>query len=92
MSHSSLTWSLNVGLGKPAVVRVDGGAAGQWVAAHGSALRAVVAEQCCVLLLVDNIRTAHSRDPFEGAREVLAGLADPVHLAGCAPAVEVTAR
>ena len=33
---------------------VDGGAAGQWVAAHGSALRAVVAEQGCVLLLVDN--------------------------------------
>jgi alpha-ketoglutarate-dependent taurine dioxygenase len=30
------------------------------------------------LLLVDNIRTAHSREPFEGSREVLVGMADPV--------------
>lgn len=30
------------------------------------------------LLLVDNIRTAHSRESFEGPREVLAALADPV--------------
>lgn len=30
------------------------------------------------LLLVDNIRTAHSREPFDGPREVLAALADPV--------------
>ena len=28
------------------------------------------------LLLVDNIRTAHSREAYEGAREVLVGLAD----------------
>ncbi|MCX5330566.1 TauD/TfdA family dioxygenase [Streptomyces sp. NBC_00140] len=33
------------------------------------------------LLLVDNIRTAHSREPFEGPREVLAALADPVRRA-----------
>ncbi|WNZ07901.1 TauD/TfdA family dioxygenase [Streptomyces sp. 11x1] len=32
------------------------------------------------LLLVDNIRCAHSREPFEGPREVLVGLADPVRL------------
>ena len=44
------------------------------------------------LLLVDNIRTAHSREPYEGAREVLAGLADPVRLADCSPSVAVTAR
>jgi len=44
------------------------------------------------LLLVDNIRTAHSREPYEGAREVLAGLADPVRLADCSPTVAVTAR
>ena len=44
------------------------------------------------LLLVDNIRTAHSREPFEGPREVLVGLADAVHLADCSPTVEVTAR
>jgi alpha-ketoglutarate-dependent taurine dioxygenase len=30
------------------------------------------------LLLVDNIRMAHSREPFEGPREVLVGMADPV--------------
>jgi alpha-ketoglutarate-dependent taurine dioxygenase len=33
------------------------------------------------LLLVDNIRTAHSREPFEGPREVLAVLGDPVRRA-----------
>ena len=43
------------------------------------------------LLLVDNVRTAHSREPYEGAREVLAGLADPVHLADCSPSIEVAA-
>jgi alpha-ketoglutarate-dependent taurine dioxygenase len=44
------------------------------------------------LMLVDNIRTAHSREPFEGPREVLVGMADPVHLADCAPTVEVGPR
>jgi alpha-ketoglutarate-dependent taurine dioxygenase len=43
------------------------------------------------LLLVDNVRTAHSREPFEGPREVLAAMADPVRLADCSPTVEVTA-
>ena len=33
------------------------------------------------LLLVDNIRTAHSREPFTGPREILVGLADPTRLA-----------
>jgi alpha-ketoglutarate-dependent taurine dioxygenase len=33
------------------------------------------------LMLVDNIRMAHSREAYEGQREVLVGLADPVHLA-----------
>lgn len=33
------------------------------------------------LMLVDNIRTAHSREAYEGDREVLVGLADPVRLA-----------
>jgi hypothetical protein len=37
------------------------------------------------LLLVDNIRTAHGREPFEGPREVLAGLGDPVRLSDLAP-------
>jgi alpha-ketoglutarate-dependent taurine dioxygenase len=44
------------------------------------------------LLLVDNVRTAHSRDAFEGTREVLVGMADPVRLADCAPTVEITPR
>ncbi|MFF7882942.1 TauD/TfdA family dioxygenase [Streptomyces sp. NPDC007896] len=43
------------------------------------------------LMLVDNIRTAHSREPFEGPREVLVALADPVPLTDCSPTVEVTA-
>jgi alpha-ketoglutarate-dependent taurine dioxygenase len=38
------------------------------------------------LLLVDNVRTAHSREPYEGPREMLAGLAEPVRLADCSPA------
>jgi alpha-ketoglutarate-dependent taurine dioxygenase len=44
------------------------------------------------LLLIDNIRTAHSREPFQGPREVLAAMADPVHLATCSPATQVTAQ
>jgi alpha-ketoglutarate-dependent taurine dioxygenase len=43
------------------------------------------------VLLVDNVRTAHAREPFEGPREVLVGLADPVRLADCSPTVDVTA-
>jgi alpha-ketoglutarate-dependent taurine dioxygenase len=44
------------------------------------------------LMLVDNVRTAHSREPFEGEREVLVAMADAVRVADCAPAFEVTAR
>ncbi len=44
------------------------------------------------LLLVDNIRTAHSREPYEGPREVLVALADPMLLADCSPTIEVTVR
>lgn len=40
------------------------------------------------LLLVDNVRTAHSRDAYEGPREVLVGLADPVRLSDCSLASE----
>ena len=29
-------------------------------------------------MLVDNIRTAHSREPYEGPREILVGMAEPV--------------
>jgi alpha-ketoglutarate-dependent taurine dioxygenase len=44
------------------------------------------------LLLVDNVRTAHSREAFEGPREVVVAMADPVRLADCAPTVEVSPR
>jgi alpha-ketoglutarate-dependent taurine dioxygenase len=44
------------------------------------------------LMLVDNVRTAHSREPFEGPREVLVAMADSVRLADCSPTVGVTAR
>ena len=41
------------------------------------------------LMLVDNIASAHSREPFTGPREVLVGMADPVSLADCSPTVDV---
>ena len=41
------------------------------------------------LMLVDNVRTAHSREAYTGEREVLVGMADPVQLADCAPTVTV---
>ena len=34
------------------------------------------------LLMVDNVRTAHAREPFEGPREVVVALADPMHGSG----------
>ncbi len=43
------------------------------------------------LMLVDNVRTAHARERFEGPREVLVAMADAVHLADCSPTIEVTA-
>src|SRR5258708_3826055 len=42
------------------------------------------------LMLVDNVRTAHGRDEFDGPREVLVAMADAVHLADCSPTIEVT--
>jgi alpha-ketoglutarate-dependent taurine dioxygenase len=32
------------------------------------------------LMVVDNIRTAHSREPYEGDREVLVAMADPIRV------------
>jgi alpha-ketoglutarate-dependent taurine dioxygenase len=37
------------------------------------------------LMLVDNISTAHSREAYEGPREILVGMAEPVRLADCSP-------
>ncbi len=44
------------------------------------------------LMLVDNIRTAHSRESYEGSREVLVALTDPVRLADCSPTIEVPVK
>ncbi|MEU0370176.1 TauD/TfdA family dioxygenase [Streptomyces sp. NPDC006283] len=37
------------------------------------------------LLIVDNIRTAHSREAFQGPRDVVVAMADPVRTKDCAP-------
>jgi len=42
------------------------------------------------LFLVDNVRTAHGRESFDGPREVLVAMADAVHLADYSPAGAVT--
>src|SRR5436190_9189817 len=42
------------------------------------------------LMLVDNVRTAHGRERFEGPRDVLVAMADAVHLADRSPTIEVT--
>jgi alpha-ketoglutarate-dependent taurine dioxygenase len=44
------------------------------------------------LMLVDNIRTAHSREAYQGPREILVGMADPVRLSDTPPSTEVTSR
>ena len=43
------------------------------------------------LMLVDNVRTAHGRECFEGSRDVLVAMADAVHLVDCSPTIAVTA-
>lgn len=42
------------------------------------------------LLLVDNIRTAHSREAYDGPRDVLVAMADVVKLADCSPTKEAS--
>jgi alpha-ketoglutarate-dependent taurine dioxygenase len=44
------------------------------------------------LMLVDNIRTAHSREAYEGPREILVGMAEPVRLADAWLSTEVMPR
>jgi alpha-ketoglutarate-dependent taurine dioxygenase len=43
------------------------------------------------LLLVDNIRTAHARESFEGPREVVVAMADAVHVGDGPPTLEMIA-
>ncbi|MFF3905843.1 TauD/TfdA family dioxygenase [Streptomyces sp. NPDC001848] len=44
------------------------------------------------VMLVDNIRTAHSREAYTGDRQVLVAMAEPRRLADCCPTPEVTRR
>ncbi|MFF4246860.1 TauD/TfdA family dioxygenase [Streptomyces sp. NPDC001822] len=44
------------------------------------------------LLLVDNIRTAHSREAYEGPREVVVAMASPTGMAACSPVIEKVQR
>ncbi|MEU0397037.1 TauD/TfdA family dioxygenase [Streptomyces sp. NPDC006208] len=44
------------------------------------------------LMLVDNLRTAHSREAYQGPREVLVAMAEPLHLTDCTPTPEVSPR
>jgi len=41
---------------------------------------------------VDNIRTAHGREPFLGPREVLVTMADAVHRADGSPTIQGTGK
>jgi alpha-ketoglutarate-dependent taurine dioxygenase len=41
------------------------------------------------LLVVDNVRTAHGREPFEGPREVVVAMADAVHVTDCSPTIDL---
>lgn len=43
------------------------------------------------LVFVDNIRCAHSREPFDGPREIVVALAGPVRLSDLSPTIEVPA-
>jgi alpha-ketoglutarate-dependent taurine dioxygenase len=44
------------------------------------------------LMLVDNIRTAHSREAYDGPREILVGMAEPVRLSDASSTDEVMQR
>ncbi|GGJ62105.1 syrP protein [Streptomyces brasiliensis] len=44
------------------------------------------------LMLVDNVRMAHSREPFEPPRDVVVAMAEPLHPTPCPPAFEGNAR
>lgn len=39
------------------------------------------------LLLVDNVLSAHGRDPFRGKRQIVVGMGEPLHLSDCAPTI-----
>jgi alpha-ketoglutarate-dependent taurine dioxygenase len=43
------------------------------------------------LMMVDNILTAHGRDPFRGERKIVVAMGEPVELTDCRPTVEPAA-
>ncbi|MFF4411157.1 TauD/TfdA family dioxygenase [Streptosporangium sp. NPDC001559] len=43
------------------------------------------------LLIVDNVLTAHGRDPFRGDRRIVVAMGEPVDLLDCAPTVQPAA-
>jgi len=81
--------------GKPPMLRTEATGDPQgWAASHRDALRAIVAEHGSVL-----VRGPGLSDPAQTgaifrrlATALLVAMADPVLLAACSPAVEVTAR
>ncbi|MFD3757680.1 TauD/TfdA family dioxygenase [Streptomyces sp. NPDC058622] len=42
------------------------------------------------LLILDNLRTAHSREAFQGPRDVVVAMGGPLHPNDCSPTIEVT--
>ncbi|GAT79963.1 SyrP [Streptomyces sp. F-3] len=44
------------------------------------------------LMLVDNVRTAHNREPFEPPRDIVVAMAEPLPPSLCTPALEESAR
>lgn len=44
------------------------------------------------LLIIDDIRCAHSREPYDGPREVVAALAEPVQSAEVSPTIDSGAQ
>ncbi|WSB31528.1 TauD/TfdA family dioxygenase [Streptomyces scopuliridis] len=44
------------------------------------------------LLLVDNILTAHGRDPFRGDRKIVVAMGNPVDINDCSPSIQPAAK
>ncbi|MFI9613276.1 hypothetical protein ACIHCM_16660 [Streptomyces sp. NPDC052023] len=44
------------------------------------------------VMVVDNILTAHGREPFRGERRIVVAMGDPVNVRDCLPTVDAEAR
>lgn len=51
-----------------------------WLALVAGGRPALAQDTSHTALLVDNVRTAHAREPFEGPREVVVAMADGVRV------------